>query len=73
MEEVTINPTIEPAELTQDWEQTLGRHKHNTAHTRTKEKGVVIPQEDDPDLPVSVQESSAEVWVDSGLPMVQGH
>ena len=27
----------------------------------------MTPQETDPDLPVSVQESPAEVWVDSGL------
>ena len=27
----------------------------------------MIPQETEPDLPVSVQESLAEVWVDSGL------
>ena len=28
----------------------------------------VTPQETEPDLPVNVQESLAEVWVDSGLP-----
>ena len=27
----------------------------------------MTPQETDPDLPVSVQESLAEAWVDSGL------
>ena len=27
----------------------------------------MIPQETDPDLPVSVQESPAEVWVSGGL------
>ena len=32
-------------------------------HTRTQEKGAVTPQETDPDLLVSVQESLAEVWV----------
>ena len=31
--------------------------------TRTQEKGAVTPQEADPDLPVSVQESLAEAWV----------
>ena len=36
-------------------------------HTRTQEKGAVTPQETDPDLPVSVQESLAEVWVSSDL------
>ena len=32
-------------------------------HTRTQEKGAVISQETDPDLPMMVQESLAEVWV----------
>ena len=35
--------------------------------TRTQEKGAVTPQETDPDLPRSVQESPAEAWVDGGL------
>ena len=35
--------------------------------TRTQEKGAVTPQETDPDLPVSVQESPAEAWVSGGL------
>ena len=30
------------------------------------------PQETDPDLPVSVQESPAEAWVNSGLPWGRG-
>ena len=29
--------------------------------------GAVSPQETEPDLPVSVQESLAEAWADSGL------
>ena len=33
----------------------------------------MTPQETDPDLPVSVQECPAEVWVSSGLLQVQGH
>ena len=33
----------------------------------------LILQETEPDLPVSVQESPVEVWVDSGLPQGQGH
>ena len=32
-----------------------------------KEKEAVTPQETDPDLPMSVQESPAEAWVHSGL------
>ena len=35
--------------------------------TRTQEKGAVIPQDTDLDLPRSVQESSVEVWVGGGL------
>ena len=38
-----------------------------------QEKGPVTPQETDPDLPVSVQESPAEVWVGSGLLQGWGH
>ena len=53
--------------------QTLGGHKQNLVHTRTQEKGAVIPQETDSDLPMSVQESLAEVWVDGGLLQGQGH
>ena len=41
--------------------------KKNLACTRTQEKGAVTPQETDPDLPLSVQESPAEAWVGSGL------
>ena len=48
-------------------------HKQNLARTRTQEKGAVTPQETDPDLSVSVQESLAEVWVDNGLPRGQWH
>ena len=53
--------------------QTLGGHKQNFVPTRTQEKGAVTPQETEPDLPVSVQESPVEVWVDSGLLRGQGH
>ena len=53
--------------------QTLEGHKQNLVCTRSQEKGEVTPQETDPDLPVSVQESSAEVWVGSGLLQGWGH
>ena len=53
--------------------QTLGGHKQNLVCTRTQEKGAVTPQETDPDLHVSVQESPAEAWVNSGLLRGQGH
>ena len=32
----------------------------------------MTPQDTEPDLPVSVQESLVEVWVNSGLPQGQG-
>ena len=53
--------------------QTLGGHKQKLLHTRTQEKGAVTQQETGPDLPVSVKESLAEAWVNSGLPWGQGH
>ena len=53
--------------------QTVGGHKHNLVCTRTQEKGTVIPQETDPDLPGSVQESPADVWVGGGLLQGWGH
>ena len=40
--------------------QTLGGYKQNIVCTRTQEKGAVTPQETDPDLPRSVQESPTE-------------
>ena len=46
--------------------QTLGGHKQNLVHTRSQEK------ETDPDLPVGVQESWVEEWVNSGLLHSQG-
>ena len=41
--------------------QTLQGHKQKLVCTRTQEKGPLIPQETDPDLPMSVQESPEEV------------
>ena len=68
LEEVTINPTIEPSEPTQDWgKQTLGGHKQDLVCTRTQEKGAMTPQNTDPDLPKSIQVSPAEAWVGRGL------
>ena len=49
--------------------QSLRGYKQNLVCSQ--EKGAVAPQETDPDLPVSVQESPAEAWVDNGL--LQGH
>ena len=53
--------------------QTLWGHKQNLVYTRTQEKGSVTPQETQLELPVSVRESQAEVWVDSGLLQGQGY
>ena len=40
---------------------------NNLVCTRTQEKGAVTPQETDPDLPRSVQESPAEAWVGKSI------
>ena len=53
--------------------QTFGGHKQNLVSTRTQEKGAVIPQETDPNLPVNVQESLVEAWVSGGLLLGQEH
>ena len=60
MKEVPINPTIEPLEFTQDWGNRLLEGTVRTFCTRTQEKGAVTPQETDPDLSMSLQESLAE-------------
>ena len=52
---------------------TLWGHKQNLVYIRTQEEGAVTQQETEPDLPVSVQESPVEAWVDSGLLQVQGY
>ena len=53
--------------------QTLGRHKQNLVHTRTQEKGAVTPQEMEPELPVSVQESLVKAWLNSDMLQGKGH
>ena len=52
--------------------QTRGGHTQNRVCTRTQEKKAVSLQETEPDLPVSVQESLVEAWVNSGLLGVWG-
>ena len=52
---------------------TLGGHKQKLVHTRTQKKRAVTPQEIDPGLTVSVQESLAETWVGGGLLQGRGH
>ena len=53
--------------------QTPRGHKQNPVCAKTQEKGAVTPQETDPDLPVSVQESLLEAWVGDGLLQDRGH
>ena len=73
MEEVIINPPESHQNLHWTGKQTLRGHKQNLVCTRTQEKGAVTPQETDPDLSMSVQESPAETWVSSGLLQGWGH
>ena len=56
-----------------DYRTYIGLGKQTLMCTRTQEKEAMTPQETDPDLPVSVQESPAEAWVGSGLLQGQGH
>ena len=49
-------------------ENRLSEGTNRTLCAPEPEKGAVTPQETDPDLPESVQESLAEAWVDSCLP-----
>jgi len=60
-------------ELPQDWGNTLGGHKQNLVCTRTQKKGAVTQIETEPNLPVSVQESLGETWIDSGQPWGKEH
>ena len=59
-------------ELPRDWGNRI-LEGTNLVHTRTQEKREVTPQETDPDLPVSLKETLAEAWVNSGLLQGQGH
>ena len=67
MEEVAINPSIEPPELTQDWETDSCRAQTEPYVHQDPEKAAVTLQGTDPDLPRSVLESPAEAWVGGGL------
>ena len=60
-------------ELPQDWGNRPLEGTNKTLYTPgSKLKGGVTPQETEPDMLVSVQESLAEVWFDNGLPWVSG-
>ena len=48
-------------------ETVFWRAQKNLVWTMTQEKGAVTPQEIDPDLPGTVQESPGEAWVGGGL------
>ena len=52
-------------------EKTLGGHNKTLCTPGPRERSS-DPQETEPGLPVSVQESLAEAWVNSGLPRGQG-
>ena len=67
MEEVFINFTTEPSELTQYWGNRFFEDTNSFLCIRTQEKEVVTPQETDPDLPMSIQESLMKAWVEGGL------
>ena len=62
-------------ELTQDGETRLleGTDEILCTHSRSQEKETVSPQQNESDLPVSVQESPVVACVDSGLLWGQGH
>ena len=68
----SLTPPQSCQSLHKTGKQTLGGHKENLMCTRTQKKGAVTPQETDPDLPGSVQESPADVWVGGGLLQVGG-
>ena len=53
--------------------ETLRGQKQNLVCTRTQEKGAVVPQETEQDLPVRVLESPVEAWVNSDMPWGWGH
>ena len=74
LKEVTTNPIIELPELTQDWETDSWQAKTEPCvHQDPGERRAVTPQETDPGLPMSIQESLAEVWIGSGLLQGWGH
>ena len=60
-------------ELTQDWETDSWRVQTKPYAYRCPRERSSDPQETDPDLPVSVQESPAEVWVSGDLLQGRGH
>ena len=70
MEEVTLNPTTEVPELTQDWEIDFWRAQTEPCMHQDPGKRSSDPTRD---LLRSVQESPAEAWVSGGLLQGWGH
>ena len=62
-----LTPPKSPQNLHRTGKKDSWRTQTNLVCTRTQEKGAVTPQETDPDLPMSVQESLVEVWPAAGL------
>ena len=58
-----LTPPQRCQNLNRTRKQTVGGHKQSLVCTRTQERGEVTPEEIDPDLPVSVQESLGKPWV----------
>ena len=63
----SLTPPQSHQNLHRTGKQTLGGHKQKFVCTRTQEKGAVTPQETDPYMPMSVQESPTEAWCGGGL------
>ena len=62
----SISPPQSNQNLHRTGETNSWRAQTNLVYTRTQEKGALTPQETDPDLPMSVTQSPAEMWI-SGL------
>ena len=52
-------------ELPPDWGNRLLEDTNKPVHIRSQEKGAVTPEKTESDLPVSVQESLADPWVEA--------
>ena len=63
LEKVTINPTIDLPELTQDWETDSWRAQIKPCGHHDPQQRSSDSTETDPDLHVSVQESPVEAWL----------
>ena len=73
LEEVTVTPTIEVPELTQDWEIDSWRAQTEPCVHQDPGERSSDPQETDLELSVCVQEFPMEAWVGGGLLQGWGH